>query len=347
MATGLEVGIAAGCVAATLYFAFRYAQSQVQQLAVVAPNSGAHHGHEHAALLEQLVGGRVAALALSGFIFFGSSTSIAARVEEEGDRLLRAISDQLAAARAAVGGAANGSTAVAGGVNGGTGVGAGAPDHTWARRVLALADAPAFVILDFRAVSHLDATGARTFGTLLNSLASRGITVCFSGLGTSPAANATRGLLAAHGVKLQTYKLASGASPTSSRRSSLAAGGVGAGSGGQHSSGSPHSGVDVSGEDMLGEGAVWEFPSLQAAVGYAESAFLGLAVSRRLLPPPPLEVSLGHVLSQHAQSVRQTATLLFPFHCSNCCLLCCLAVAPHTTCPGSKCGHDCDQRRLH
>ena len=41
-----------------------------------------------------------------------------------------------------------------------------------------MTDAPLYVILDFRLVPSLDATAARTFATLANSLYSRGIQVC-------------------------------------------------------------------------------------------------------------------------------------------------------------------------
>ena len=52
--------------------------------------------------------------------------------------------------------------------------------------VTSMTDAPLYVILDFRLVPSMDATAARTFATLANSLYSRGIQVCSPGANNAP-----------------------------------------------------------------------------------------------------------------------------------------------------------------
>jgi hypothetical protein len=53
-----------------------------------------------------------------------------------------------------------------------------------------------------RRVTGLDATGARTFSTLVTSLSARGVQTVFIDLPTSGDASGTRRLLAAHGLLL-------------------------------------------------------------------------------------------------------------------------------------------------
>jgi SulP family sulfate permease len=72
-AFGLEVGIAAGIVGAALHFAYEYAQVSVKAFTVVPSRSNAVRTFQQRLVLEAF-GGRIAAVALSGMIFFGSAT---------------------------------------------------------------------------------------------------------------------------------------------------------------------------------------------------------------------------------------------------------------------------------
>ncbi|GFH27092.1 STAS domain-containing protein, partial [Haematococcus lacustris] len=56
-----------------------------------------------------------------------------------------------------------------------------------------MADAPLFIILDCRQVSHVDATGARTFGALVAELSARGINIMFAGGAAGGAAQGEEG----------------------------------------------------------------------------------------------------------------------------------------------------------
>lgn len=132
-------------------------------------------------------------------------------------------------------------------------------------------------------VSHVDATGARTFGSLVTALSSRGVGMLVAGVG--PGAAATRRLLAAHGVH-------------------LVAG--------------PHGGGGVGVDKMEGgpggaQGvgpATLEFPTLRAAVVYSEGVYLGMARARGLLPPPRERVTLDALLREHAREVGAAGWLL-------------------------------------
>jgi MFS superfamily sulfate permease-like transporter len=79
----LEVGIALGVVASTLYFAYNYARSQEAAVREVPSSSGSVHSYEVAAVLE-LLSSRVVTCALGGFVFFGSSISMSQAVEKVG-----------------------------------------------------------------------------------------------------------------------------------------------------------------------------------------------------------------------------------------------------------------------
>ncbi len=78
-AFGLEVGIAAGVLAAALHFAVEYARMSVKAFTVVPSRSGAVRSFKQRMVLEAF-DGRVAAVALSGMVFFGSATTMADQV---------------------------------------------------------------------------------------------------------------------------------------------------------------------------------------------------------------------------------------------------------------------------
>ncbi|KAL4547721.1 hypothetical protein Ndes2526B_g06954 [Nannochloris sp. 'desiccata'] len=78
-ALGLELGIAAGILAAALHFAIEYARMSVKAFTVVPSRSGAVRSFKQRMVLEAF-DGRVAAVALTGFVFFGSATTMADQV---------------------------------------------------------------------------------------------------------------------------------------------------------------------------------------------------------------------------------------------------------------------------
>ncbi|GIL91041.1 hypothetical protein Vretimale_9478 [Volvox reticuliferus] len=88
MNAGLELGIAAGIVMATLYFAYQYAQSQVSSLRQVAARSGRTHMYDTSSTLD-LLGRRMAVLRLAGYVFFGSSTGLSNQVLQLAARMLQ------------------------------------------------------------------------------------------------------------------------------------------------------------------------------------------------------------------------------------------------------------------
>ncbi|KAJ9523513.1 hypothetical protein QJQ45_007217 [Haematococcus lacustris] len=388
MAAGLMEGIAAGVVAATLYFAYKYAQSQVSALRVVAASSGTMHSYEEAALLE-LMAERVATCAISGFIFFGSSTALSDRVKQVASKLLSDVADSQAAAQAAL--AAHQTTLLGGGTHpptpchgvtpphpflpsalvpvpsssspslprpvsapsmaglqtrvgtggnsGGGGEGAAGwklpASLRWAAHLLAMADAPLFIILDCRQVSHVDATGARTFGALVAELSARGINIMFAGL--DPSDQALRSLLSAHGVILRPRPALEApfyCSDGSVRMSGVAKAGLGGSKGskanlltgtgsggglGQEGRQQQQEGVKVGvqGEHKvevrktqgvedelhLTPGCCWEFSSLEEAVTHVESCYLDTGVARGLLRPASSCVPLRELVARHAAEV--------------------------------------------
>ncbi|KAF5838830.1 hypothetical protein DUNSADRAFT_2087 [Dunaliella salina] len=167
------------------------------------------------------------------------------------------------------------------------------PSLAWADAVKAMADASLYVILDCRHVTHVDATGARTFGSLNSSLGARGVRLLFAGL--SPKASAMRKLLAAHGVLLRTGP-----------EVVVADLGTAAAAAAFH--------LEQQ-RQQTGGGWCWEFRSLAAAEAHVERSYLATALARGLLPAPAPCVGLQEVLSTHAEELpmapSEVASLVF------------------------------------
>ncbi|KAK9845896.1 hypothetical protein WJX81_005443 [Elliptochloris bilobata] len=195
--TDLETGIGAGVIFSVVYFAYSYAKVTVRASAVIPARSAVLRGPTERAVLD-LMTARLAAVSLSGYIFFGSSVKISDQVMAVARALLAADDDVLEASTphpALQGGAAN-----SGARRPRLGRGAG-EEALWApgvreRTRAAFAAAPQFVMLDFRMVRGLDATAAQTFGTLRSLLQRQGIELLISELSNANAA----ALLTAHGV---------------------------------------------------------------------------------------------------------------------------------------------------
>ncbi|KAK9810835.1 hypothetical protein WJX73_000129 [Symbiochloris irregularis] len=189
MYAGLEAGIGAGIMMATLYFAFAYARVNVQTFTVVPSRSSAIRTLSERLVLE-LFNRRMAAVTLTGYIFFGSSISISDEVmtvaknlvSNEDDKLEEAVREIQAAEK-------QGSDTF----------------QNTTRETLraAFAAAPRFILLDFRQVHGLDATAAQSFGTLWSRLRTMGVELVLTQLHPETDATMLR-LLDAHGVSVDT-----------------------------------------------------------------------------------------------------------------------------------------------
>ncbi|GLI60655.1 hypothetical protein VaNZ11_002855 [Volvox africanus] len=396
MNTGLELGIAAGIVMATLYFAYQYAQSQVSSLRQVAARSGRTHMYDTSSTLD-LLGRRMAVLRLAGYVFFGSSTGLSNQVLQLAARMLQERAEEsrqheewalsaeqrdvkegdlhgrsdpprplsagapvsasapamvmVAAApppglasivdgsspAAGVGDAAPGEaeaqfhlvaapqpaqTCTPSGGDGGDG-GVSPSQRHW-RAAAAISHAPIVLILDFGSVTGMDSTAARTFATLISTLASQNVNVIFTNLRRPD----SRNLLEANGLPLRPYVLPPVRAPSISS-ATIADGAGGAdpyGSGGGGDAGGDANGsggeagraVDklqkhVQQQQQMAEdsplfrpssGGCWEFTSAAAAVRCCEDAYLALAMAVGLLPAAPSQAtSLQQLLTRNLREV--------------------------------------------
>jgi MFS superfamily sulfate permease-like transporter/CRP-like cAMP-binding protein len=206
---GLEYGVAAGGVACLLYFAASYSRVHVSAFRAVASRSAAARPLREHRALEGAFAGRMAAVSLSGFIFFGSAIKIMDKVmafakeemlqgEEEGAE------GEDGGGVGVGGGGGGGGSAFASGVGGVGGVGGTSTTTTTTttdsndlllRRVAA--GAPRFLLLDFRRVLGVDATAAQTFGSLRMQLRRLGIELVLTRVHGNPTVER---LFAAHGL---------------------------------------------------------------------------------------------------------------------------------------------------
>ncbi|KAL3148948.1 hypothetical protein ABBQ32_001807 [Trebouxia sp. C0010 RCD-2024] len=183
MAMGLELGIAAGIVGASLLFAYNYSKVLVTAFTVVPSRSGAVRTFEQRTVLEQF-NPRCVAVSLSGYIFFGGSVKISDKVMEVAKATLSDANVMLD------------STILANQL-GGSNIDM-FEDPVRERFKAAAAVAPRFLLLDFRRVQGLDATAARTFFSLRSGLERLGVELVLTHMpSTRPH---IRQLLLAHGV---------------------------------------------------------------------------------------------------------------------------------------------------
>ncbi|EFJ45005.1 hypothetical protein VOLCADRAFT_94701 [Volvox carteri f. nagariensis] len=391
---GLELGIGAGIVMATLYFAYQYAQSQVSSLRQVAARSGRTHMYDTSSTLD-LLGRRMAVLRLSGYVFFGSSTGLSNQVLQLAARMLQERAEEqrqheewaitaeqrdgkesdlngrtellggsaatatppvpvsasapaavtvaagppppgVAGSASADGGCAAPHDAAGAGEGGapvsqlasaplsGLGCSAGSgcengdtsvplSERHW-RAAAAISHAPIVLILDFGSVSGMDSTAARTFATLVTTLASQHVNVIFTNLGRSD----FRKLLQANGLPLRPYTLPPPPSPSpdSARGTQSPATAGHGGSGGEAAAGTreagkqqphqqPHQAMPT--ESVLlrpSAGGCWELSSPDAAVRCCEDAYLALAIAVGLLPATsPQAASLQQLLTRNLREV--------------------------------------------
>eukprot|EP00877_Chromochloris_zofingiensis_P013889 jgi/Chrzof1/8754/Cz03g23090.t1 len=198
----LEAGVLIGILLCTIYFAVTYARAHLTHFTVVSSRSSAVRTYKERKLLDAC-SNRMVAVALSGYIFFGSSVSISAKVL----RIAEALSAQRftppsehAAATMTNGSTGNGTPAKT------SNAAVLAADvmpvtpHSsvfeWDRLAVLVGRLPKFVLLDFRRVLGVDATAAQRFGDLQMNLRRLNVELVLTHL-TNPA---IKRLFAAHGV---------------------------------------------------------------------------------------------------------------------------------------------------
>lgn len=287
-AFGLEAGIAAGIVGAALHFAYEYAQVSVKAFTVVPSRSNAVRTFQQRLVLEAF-GGRIAAVALSGMIFFGSATKCV-------DQILSVASSLLEPQPHVYGTAFLG----AGGEAGGDGYARERQEDErvtplsflrtvpsertlsetydrldalksgskkgFAAVASALQASPLILLLDLSRVHGIDATAARNFLTLSSRLAVRGgIRLIMTGLRPNETGRRIRRLLGGQGLTM--------VHPTSA--------------------GSPSLSYDPS--------SCLCFTSMDEGLTWCEDHFLTIAESYGVCEPRPERVDLAFVLRNNLQ----------------------------------------------
>lgn len=170
---GLEIGIAAGIVAATLHFTYSYSRVTLRTFTVVPSRSGSVRTWEHRRILE-LFSPRVRACSLQGYMFFGSSVQVSARVLQVAQELVEEQQRGLGDAEKRKLLLFDGVKDLDDGTPATTNK-SGRQEEGDARLQAALQAAPLFLILDFRRVQGMDATTARTFTGLHTRLQRLGV----------------------------------------------------------------------------------------------------------------------------------------------------------------------------
>ncbi|PRW58874.1 sulfate transporter [Chlorella sorokiniana] len=276
MQWGLEAGIAAGVVAATLYFALGYAQSQLSAFTLAPGRSRIVRAADQEAALELLRPAHLVSAQLRGFLFFGVANAISVRVHEAAQCLASGLSGEACGV---------GGSPVAGG---GSWAGvrpqqarqadrlyAGSSKHDGA--LFASAAAPRFLLLDLSSVKGIDATAARTLASLLRDLGQLDIAPVVTGATHRPS---IRPLLLAHGAPLppEPAPSADAASPFLLHSTAVAAA------------------ADLAGPQQH----CHEFASYEEGLRFCESQLLAVAGRYGLCRPPSAAMPLEDLLRSHA-----------------------------------------------
>ncbi|KAF8062987.1 hypothetical protein HT031_003826 [Scenedesmus sp. PABB004] len=320
----LERGVAAGMLLCATYFCVTYARANMAAFAVLPTRSAAVRSYHESHVLE-VVANRLATVALSGFMFFGSSVLMSSKVIQVAEDMVAAVdssndakADAAAAAAAArgPGGKDHARAAVAapppaqrsgsGGplrdlrlaslaVMGNKPPGAGAAasgagdDASLDAEALALLErsAPCFVILDFRRVLGVDATAAQTLGSLAMVLRRMGVELVL----TRVAKPSVRRLLVAHGI----------IAPRHHRHRAA---------GGEGGAGEPlldaEAGGGEEGEEDEG-GYCRVFDTLNQGAKYAEDRLLAMAQAAGLLRQGLTGLDLRQFFEMHCSQALLTA----------------------------------------
>lgn len=188
---GLEGGIAAGIVCATLYFAYAYAQSQLENLTRAQDlRSKVVRTIDHEATLQIMWKSLATAARLQGFVFFGSAQSIGARLQEEAKLVAGCSINDEEKERERLQHAVIASLQEMG-------------DSVSAVKLenilRAMLESPRFFIVDFTRVSGMDSTGARMVGSTLRELSTMRVNMVL----TNVDHHGIGDLLKSHEVKLR------------------------------------------------------------------------------------------------------------------------------------------------
>lgn len=274
MQWGLEGGIAAGIVSATLYFAYAYARSQVQSFGAGQAQSSVVRTVEHQAALRLLWDSHATTAQLQGFVFFGSAQSIGTKLSE-------------AAARVSEAGKVRGAgeAAIQQSMRS---MGEGYAGGKHSAALAALEAAPKFLVIDFSKVTGMDCSGARTIAGVVRDMGQLGVTPIVTGARKKSVLE----LLSAHDVALKPMRWPPNI-PRISTDSGTGNGNLGNG------------GAEKQAADDVSE--VLMFATLEEGLRFCEDALLEIAVQFSLCKPPSAGVSLEELLASHLNKLPLTS----------------------------------------
>lgn len=261
MEFGLEGGIAAGIICATLYFAYAYARSQVQNLEVGRAKSSVVRTVEHQQALALLRDTHTVTVKLQGFVFFGSASSIGTKLNNIASRLggeeaVQMIDFEQLDLR-----------------------------FSQERCMGAVNAAPKFLIIDFSKVTGLDSSGARTIAGVTRELERHGIMPILSGLRRDGIAS----LLQAHEVNISPIVWPPDVAPIEANEGLS-----------YQEFNVPYSPKQDEGSETLGFSApVFLFETLEEGLRFCEDALLEVAVKFGLCTPPSAGISLQDLVNLH------------------------------------------------
>jgi len=302
MALGLEGGIAAGIVFATLYFAYAYSSSQVENFKAGKARSSVVRTVEHNAALDLLWDSHAATARLRGFVFFGSSQSIGTKLLEAATRLAGP-ADTTRQGRRRLEEAIQHSMRSTGEVYSGA-------KHEQA--LAALSVAPKFLIIDLSKVTGMDSSGAGAVADTIRSLDAVGVTPVLTGAGH----HGILSLLHVHDLRFRAMRWPPelpppppGASPFNGAAPLLE--GVeeeeGHRQGLERSSSALAGGLATSMQEEEEEPEALSFPLLEEGLRFCEDALLEVAVQFYLCTPPGAGTTLKGCLTSHLQKLPLTS----------------------------------------
>lgn len=270
---GLEGGIAAGIVCATLYFAYAYAQSQLESLTSAQDlRSKVVRTIDHEATLQMLWKTHATASRLQGFVFFGSAQSIGTKLQEEAKAVAGSGMDDEEKERERLQSAVITSLQEMG-----DSVTTGKLENI----VRVMLDAPRFFIVDFTRVSGMDSTGARMVGSTLREMATMHVNMVLANVDHHGISD----LLKSHEVKLrhlrwppEVHAVVQGSEPEDAVN------------------GFPTASQPEEPEALC-------FTSLEEGLRFCEDALLEVAVRHKLCTAPGAVITLQDLLTAHMEKM--------------------------------------------
>lgn len=264
MQWGLEGGIAAGILCATVYFSYAYARSQVQNFDAGRAQSSVVRTVEHQAALALLRDTHTVTAQLQGFIFFGSASSIGTKLNNIAALLDNEIENTRVAERNSM-------------------------DFDEEKKKSAMLAAPKFLIIDFSKVTGLDSSGARTLAGVTRELERHGIAPILTGMGHHGIIK----LLESHEVHIKHMVWPPEVTPLTERVP-----------GRNQDYDLPMSPkYDVPLEPEVFHSFVYSFESIEDGLRFCEDALLEVAVRFGLCTAPSAGVTLDDLVSMHLQKL--------------------------------------------